>query len=205
MFNRKSTFDRKATLFFIGWLISLWFFGANTGLMSLLLVSDFAVYFILGGLLALSQDLKKFWGLSPFLLGATLIVFLNLREFIYRSDVSHPTDWELGIVIFTICVLLIGFSGKIKLKNRISRRIISSLGRSSYIVYLLQEGIGMPITSFLVSHGSQIRYAIPFSLLIVIIISILFTELFEQKIINWSKENLLEGLRSVLKQDLKSD
>jgi peptidoglycan/LPS O-acetylase OafA/YrhL len=198
LFYRSTKFTRKAALFFMAWLISLWFIGGNPGAASSILIGDFACYFILGGLLALGQDLKKFWGLSPFVFGSGLIVFLNLRELIYRSGATRPIDQYVGTAVFIISVMLIGFSGRISLKSNVTKRIFLSLGRATYVFYLLQEGIGMPITSFLVTEGMQIRYAIPISLLTVSGIAVIFTEFFEQKLIALIKKNLHTGLRNVL-------
>jgi peptidoglycan/LPS O-acetylase OafA/YrhL len=199
LFYRKVTFGRKTAIFFMAWLISLWFFDQNQGVLSSLLITDYACYFILGGLLALSQDSKKFWGLFPFILGANVIVFLNLRAWIFSWDGEHPNDWRMGLIIFFSCILLIGFSGKLNVKSKMIVKILFSLGRASYVIYLLQEGVGMPITSYFVTKGLQIRYAIPMSLFIVISVSLLFTIFLERRLINRTKQYLDSGLTSALR------
>lgn len=198
LFYRKVAFSRKAALFFMAWLISLWYLDKSQGILSSILVPDYACYFILGGLLALSQDSKKFWGLFPFIFGASVISFLNLRAWIFSWDGEHPNDWRMGLIIFISCILLIGFNGKIKIESGIFVKILISLGRASYVIYLLQEGIGMPITSYFVTKGLQIRYAIPISLLIVLSVSLLFTIFLEQGLINRTKKYLHSGLKSTL-------
>ena len=103
-------------------------------------------------------------------------------------------------MIFLVALLLIGVSRRVKFKDVWVQSTISILGKASYTFYLLQEGFGIPITSFLVFHGMQIRYAIGFSMISVLAISVVFTIWVECRVIKSLKDRFGGGLKELLER-----
>ena len=58
-------YERKVIYFFISWLCTFWFVGKEQPFLSSVLISDYGIYFVLGGLLALAGNQKKLFGLFP--------------------------------------------------------------------------------------------------------------------------------------------
>jgi len=199
-FRKSDKFERKVAIFFIGWLCTLWLSVGSGTMLGQLSINDYAIYFILGGFIAISSNRKKFYGILPFIFAGLLIGIINLRHWIFAWDSKHKTDWRLGCVIFLIALLLIGVSRRIEIRTSWMQNLISTLGKASYTFYLLQEGLGMPLTSYMVYQGMQIRYAIGFSIITVLAISIVFTLWVEWRFINFFKERFGSGLKGLLQR-----
>ena len=200
IFKKHAKFERKVTIFFIGWLCTLWLSTGSGTLLGVISISDYAIYFILGGFIAIASNRKKIAGILPFAFAGLLIAVINLRHWIIDWDPKHQMDWSLGCVIFLVALLLIGVSRRVKFKDVWVQSTISILGKASYTFYLLQEGFGIPITSFLVFHGMQIRYAIGFSMISVLAISVVFTIWVECRVIKSLKDRFGGGLKELLER-----
>ena len=197
-FRRSNRFERRATIFFLAWLGTLWFSLSAGSLLGMISVNDYAIYFILGGLLSIAAHGKNWVGVSIFLLAGVPFAIINLRHWIFSGDSKHPMDWRLGCVIFYVAILLIGIGQKVEFRSVRVRRAISTLGKASYTFYLLQEGLGMPMTSFLVVQGMQIRYAIALSMMNVLAISVGFTVWIEARSVRFIRERFGVGLKGWL-------
>ncbi len=198
LFRKNQRFERRTTIFFIGWLCTLWFGLTSNSILGLFGISDYAVFFILGGFIALASSKELIKGVSPFLFAALLLAIFNLRHWIFAWDSKHPADWRAGCVLFVISLALIAASRRYSFKNTSIQKIIMVLGRSSYAFYLLQEGVGMPMTSFFAFHGMQIWLAIALSLLNVLVVSVAFTMWVEASLIKLVKDGFGTGLRMLL-------
>lgn len=200
IFYKKAKFERKVTIFFIGWLCWLWFSSSFGNLLQLMSISDYAIYFILGGFMAIATNRKKIAGVLPFAFAGLLISVINLRHWIFNWDPKHQMDWRLGYLIFLMALLSIGVSRTVQFRSVRIQSVISTLGKASYTFYLLQEGLGMPMTSYLVFHGMQIRYAIGLSLISVLMISVGFTLWVEWRLVNFVKDRFGGGLKELLER-----
>jgi len=194
------SYNKRVTVFLVA-LFCLQYFTSTSpsGLRSITL-SDYGVFFILGGLIGLCKSLEIFKAIWIFILGSTSLALIQLRIWILNWDAGNQNDLIMGSSIFIIAVAIIAISKKIILPDIKITRVINLLGKASYCFYLLQEGLGMPVTSLLVKMGLEIRYSISVSIIFVGLISILFTTKIEKPISKLLREKFLVGTKALFKQ-----
>lgn len=190
-------YKKRVLIFFSCWLISEYFVVARDSALSQFLISEYAMFFILGGLLGLLLLMEEKFMLYFLLASALIFSVYRLRLWIFEWSPTDPTLWRLGVFLFMISILVINLSSRIDMKNGKISQMISVMGRSSYIIYLLQESLGMPLTSYLVVNGLQIRFAIVYSLLIITLISIIFCAKLETIIIDSLRNKILLNFNEV--------
>lgn len=194
---KKIKYEKKVFTFIAFWLITEYFLVLEDSLVSKILISEYAMYFILGGLLALLTLTKEKFGILVLMCSCLVFTIYKIRLWIFEWSPTNPTLWRFGVLLFLGGVVVIMISSKLNFKKPKLIKNLAVLGQSSYLIYLLQESLGMPLTSYLVLNGFQIRFAILFSLILMVAVSLFFSAKIEPKIINIVRTKLLLSFKEM--------
>jgi len=194
---RFGLYTKRVFFLFVGLLIFQYFHESNQTVISQLSLSDYGIFFIVGGFLAIIKTRGDLKILAVFLISSLCFAVLNLRSWVFQWDPTHARDWRLATLLFLIGVVMVGFSSRFVIKNDRVSKNINLLGRSTYVFYLLQEGLGMPVASFCVNHGIQIRFALLLALFLCSIVSVLFTIFFEARVALRLRSVLIHSMSSL--------
>lgn len=197
LFYKNIKYEKKVFIFISFWLITEYFLVLENSIVSKVFISDYAMYFILGGLLALLSVTKEKFGILVLIFSSLVFSIYKLRIWIFEWSPSNPILWRLGVVLFLVGIVVIVISSKLDFKKPKFIGNIAVLGQSSYLIYLLQESLGMPLTSYLVLNGFQIRFAILCSLVLIVAISLTFSAKIEPKLIYILRNKLLLNFKEM--------
>jgi len=105
IFKKRISYKHKVFYFFVGMLAITYFTYGNNSSFGIIGLGDYGVYFILGGFIGATANLRILKATWIFILGTLCFVAINLRTWIIAWDPGHPNEWRFGEGLFLIAVI----------------------------------------------------------------------------------------------------
>lgn len=191
--SKKFGYEKSLFWFSCLWLFSIYLLPeTGSGFLNNLLISDYGCFFILGVMLFNLCSVNSTYKtriLFP-LIGCAIICIASVKSWVLSWDSEAPKDWRIGVLIFLIAILVFVYSPRFSIQGKVATTLIKSQAQNSYSFYLLQEGLGFPLASFAYARGLTALESISVGLFSVLLISNLFSNFFENKLIRFVKVQL---------------
>lgn len=173
-------------LFFVFWLayyISA--LSVDSIFLDNFLISNFAPYFITGGLLGLARDRRDLLTLLPILaLTTTLCLFITNERIVSELGDSELSLIGSLIVVSAVAILIV--DNVFKFRSQIW--ITELFGRLTYPIYMLHMVIGTGFIKFGINLGFSLWISLVVTLSILVVISAVYLYLVEDKYIQTLKK-----------------
>ena len=150
------------------WLFLISLPQIRTSAIGFLLVQDYAPFFILGCLIGLLRGTRELMLFSPAIVISGMFC---IHQAIGRiNDSAQSLKWGLGLLAFGVFLILLDQFVK-PIKGR-AGKLIATLGRASYPLYLLHHVLGLGLVSIFVRHSISPVIAIDMTYIIILLMSI---------------------------------